>query len=247
MTESAALTRLRATGRIVRIDAPRASDDASGSCVLPSPETLDVVGPISLPVQGAESERVARWYVARPIGPRHGSDEAREEVSVLEFGNPGVGAALPLVRIHSACLTGDVLGSLRCDCGPQLEAAVELIAAAPAGGLLIYMMAHEGRGVGLWAKAAAYALQNEGMDTYAANRALGFDHDERDFAFAAALVRHFLGTRSFELLTNNPLKMQSLRRFGVTAAVRRSLIEGASTHNVCYLRAKRAHGHWLPG
>lgn len=112
---------------------------------------------------------------------------------------------------------------------------------------MVYMTDHEGRGIGLWSKAAAYLLQEEGLDTYAANRALAFEDDQRDFRLAAAVIRHLIGDRPFELLTNNPLKIRSLERFGLTKATRRGLIEGESAHNECYLRAKREHGHILPG
>ena len=151
------------------------------------------------------------------------------------------------MRVHSACLTGDTLGSLRCDCGPQLRGALAQIADASSGSLLIYMTSHEGRGIGLWSKAAAYLLQEEGMDTYEANRALAFEDDQRDFRLAAAIVRHFFGEGAFDLLTNNPLKVKSLERFAVKGFRRRELVEGTSTHNRCYLKAKREHGHLLPG
>ena len=246
MTETSALTRLRRTGRVARIWTPQ-PPDGEQPVVPPRHEMLDLVGPIPFPLRMEETERSFRWYVARPVDARRDGEAPGPEVSVLLSGDLKDGPTRPLVRIHSACFTGDALGSLRCDCGPQLEAAVELIAKAPSGGLLIYMMAHEGRGIGLWAKAAAYVLQDEGMDTYGANRALGYGEDERDFELAAAMVRHFLGMRPFELLTNNPAKVEGLRRFGVTDFVRRSLVEGMSPHNRCYLRAKRAHGHLLPG
>ena len=123
--------------------------------------------------------------------------------SVLVIGEP---TENPLVRVHSNCLTGDVFGSLRCDCGPQLDAAIARINADPAGGYLVYMAGHEGRGIGLWAKAATYLLQDAGEDTYQANRSLGLSDDSRDFTDAAILIKHFVGKEPFRLLTNNPKK-----------------------------------------
>ena len=207
---------------------------------------MDLVGPVTLPLELAGDEHVASWFVGRVVRPER-DDSAVEEVSVLQFGEASGDGARPLVRVHSACLTGDTLGSVRCDCGPQLRGALAQIADASSGSLLIYMTSHEGRGIGLWSKAAAYLLQEEGMDTYEANRALAFEDDQRDFRLAAAIVRHFFGEGAFDLLTNNPLKMKSLERFAVKGFRRRELVEGTSTHNRCYLKAKRDHGHLLPG
>src|SRR6201995_449141 len=120
-------------------------------------------------------------------------------------------AQVPLVRAHSECLTGDVFGSLRCDCGPQLREAVERIAGT--GGYLLYLR-QEGRGIGLYAKLDAYALQDLGLDTYEANRALGHLDDERDYTAAAQMLAA-LGASSVDLLTNNPDKPAQLRSLGV--------------------------------
>ena len=147
------------------------------------------------------------------------------------------GAAVPLVRPHSECLTGDVFGSERCDCGPQLREAVERIAAV--GGYLLYLR-QEGRGIGLYAKLDAYALQDLGMDTYEANRALGHADDERDYTAAAQMLAA-LGVGPVDLLTNNPDKPAQLRSFGVDV---RSVVPTevhASASNVRYLQAKVAH------
>ena len=147
------------------------------------------------------------------------------------------GAPVPLVRPHSECLTGDVFGSERCDCGPQLREAVERIAGA--GGFLLYLR-QEGRGIGLYPKLDAYALQDLGMDTYEANRALGHADDERDYTAAAQMLTA-LGVGAVDLLTNNPDKPVQLRSFGVD--VRAVVPTGvhASAANVRYLQAKIAH------
>ena len=242
----AALGRLRSSRRVQRIPLP----DAIDGTVRPGSvggDTVEIVGPVTLPVLVAGTERVAHWHVGRTTAVPQRGGTVVGEVSVLQFGETAEEGPRPLVRVHSACLTGDALGSLRCDCGPQLEAAVAQIAQASRGSLLVYMTDHEGRGIGLWSKAAAYLLQEEGLDTYAANRVLGFAEDERDFRLAAAVIDHFLGERPFELLTNNPEKVQGLERFGVTGANRLGLVVGASSHNECYLRAKRGHGHLLSG
>ena len=246
MRETTALDRLRSSGRVRRLPLPNAVDEpAQGRS--DGDETFEIVGPVKLPVLVGGRERIARWHVGQTASLQRPGGTAIEEVSVLQFGDAADMESRPLVRIHSACLTGDTLGSLRCDCGPQLQAAIGRIADASGGSFLVYMTGHEGRGIGLWSKAAAYLLQGDGLDTYAANRALDFDDDQRDFRLAAAVVDHFLGDRPFDLLTNNPSKVESLERFGVTGATRLGLVEGASSHNECYLRAKRAHGHFLPG
>jgi GTP cyclohydrolase II len=152
------------------------------------------------------------------------------------------GGPAPLVRPHSECLTGDVFGSERCDCGPQLREAVERIAAE--GGVLLYLR-QEGRGIGLYAKLDAYALQDAGLDTYQANRALGHDDDERDYT-AAAQVLAALGVDRVRLLSNNPDKVAQLERLGV--AVEQQVPTGVhlTAANTRYLAAKRDRtGHLL--
>ncbi len=113
-------------------------------------------------------------------------------------------------------------------------------------GLLVYMAAHEGRGIGSWAKAAAYLLQEEGLDTYEANRALGFKDDHRDFRHAAAVIHHLLGGRPFRLLTNNPDKVEQVRVCGLEGVVRQSHVVGVCSRNEAYLRAKAERGHVIP-
>jgi GTP cyclohydrolase II len=144
------------------------------------------------------------------------------------------GGPPPLVRPHSECLTGDVFGSERCDCGPQLREAAERIAAT--GGFLLYLR-QEGRGIGLYAKLDAYALQDQGLDTYEANVALGRGEDERDYT-AAAQVLHALGASRIALLSNNPDKAAQLERLGVEVVERVPTAVHLSAANTRYLTAK---------
>jgi len=149
-----------------------------------------------------------------------------------------------LVRIHSECFTGDVLGSLRCDCGEQFHQAMQRIAHEGAG-LLIYLR-QEGRGIGLRDKLRAYNLQDEGLDTVDANLALGHQADERDYTAAARILKH-LGVRSLRLLTNNPGKLEALRTLGVDVVERVPLHARPTRENEGYLRTKRTRmHHWLP-
>jgi GTP cyclohydrolase II len=145
---------------------------------------------------------------------------------------------LPLIRPHSECLTGDVFGSQRCDCGPQLREAVERI--AEAGGYLLYLR-QEGRGIGLYAKLEAYALQDEGLDTYEANVALGHGEDERSYLVAAQMLRG-LGVSRVALLSNNPDKARQLRRCGVTVAEQVPTGVHLSDANARYLATKVRRG-----
>jgi GTP cyclohydrolase II len=147
------------------------------------------------------------------------------------------GSAEPLVRPHSECLTGDVFGSQRCDCGPQLREAVERIAAA--GGLLLYLR-QEGRGIGLYNKLDAYALQDAGLDTYEANLALGHREDERDYTAAAQMLAA-LDVDRVRLLTDNPDKSAQLRRLGVTVTEQVPTGDHRGPANAAYLDAKAHH------
>jgi GTP cyclohydrolase II len=147
------------------------------------------------------------------------------------------------VRLHSECLTGDVLGSLKCDCGPQLHEALHQIADAP-WGILLYLR-QEGRGIGLVNKLRAYALQDQGFDTVDANTRLGFAIDARDFSVAARMLR-LLGVGEVRLLTNNPAKVAGLETAGVTVSGRLPLAIAANPHNERYLVTKRDRtGHQL--
>ncbi|WP_406008111.1 GTP cyclohydrolase II [Streptomyces sp. NBC_00637] len=162
----------------------------------------------------------------------HGLSDGQEHVAVV-LGEPAPGAT-PLVRLHSECLTGDVFGSARCDCGPQLREAVERIAGT--GGVLLYLR-QEGRGIGLYNKLDAYALQDQGLDTYEANAALGLPEDDRDYTAAAQMLRA-LGVTSLDLLSNNPDKADQLRGLGIDVQNRVPTGVFTTPHNVRYLRAK---------
>ena len=144
------------------------------------------------------------------------------------------GDTAPLVRPHSECLTGDVFGSQRCDCGPQLREAVEKIAGV--GGFLLYLR-QEGRGIGLYAKLDAYALQDAGLDTYEANLALGYGEDERDYTVAAQMLTA-LGSTRMALLSNNPDKASQLERLGMTITERVPTGVHLSSANAGYLATK---------
>jgi GTP cyclohydrolase II len=161
--------------------------------------------------------------------------DSREHLA-LTCGSP---TAVPLVRPHSECLTGDVFGSQRCDCGPQLREAVERITVA--GGYLLYLR-QEGRGIGLYDKLDAYALQDTGLDTYEANIALGHAPDERDYTVAAQMLRA-LSVSTLALLSNNPDKAAQLERLGVTVAARVPTGVHLSEANAGYLSAKARNGH----
>ena len=152
------------------------------------------------------------------------------------------GGEAPLVRPHSECMTGDVFGSQRCDCGPQLREAVERI--ADAGGFLLYLR-QEGRGIGLYAKLDAYALQDSGLDTYEANLALGRGEDERDYEAAAQMLLT-LGAERIRLLSNNPDKAAQLRERGIAVDEQVATGVHVSDANIRYLATKRDHtGHTL--
>ena len=141
---------------------------------------------------------------------------------------------VPLVRLHSECLTGDVFHSARCDCGQQLEEAVDTM--AKEGGIVLYLR-QEGRGIGLYNKLDAYRLQDTGMNTFEANQALGFDDDLRDFGIAAQMLKA-LGVAEIDLLTNNPNKITTIEAEGITVRKQRTTGVFYNRHNGHYLRAK---------
>ncbi|MBN8531363.1 MAG: GTP cyclohydrolase II [Alphaproteobacteria bacterium] len=185
-------------------------------------EELDMVGEAALPLEGAPASRV-RVYRER---------YAPEEHLALLIGTPG---EVPLTRVHSSCLTGDVLGSLRCDCGSQLGRAIRQMVEA-GGGVLLYV-SQEGRGIGIANKIRAYALQDEGKDTVEANLHLGFEVDERDYSVASAMLSQ-LGISRVRLLSNNPAKQAALEALGVTVVERVKLPGTVTEFNAGYLKAK---------
>jgi GTP cyclohydrolase II len=146
------------------------------------------------------------------------------------------------VRLHSECLTGDVFGSARCDCGPQLRQAIESM--VEVGGIILYLR-QEGRGIGLYNKLDAYSLQDCGLDTFAANRELSFRDDHRDYRVAAAML-DALNVRCIRLVTNNPAKASQLARYGVSVTELITTSAHVTEHNLAYLSAKRDHaGHYI--
>nr|WP_082945059.1 bifunctional 3,4-dihydroxy-2-butanone-4-phosphate synthase/GTP cyclohydrolase II [Mycobacterium sp. 852013-50091_SCH5140682] len=162
----------------------------------------------------------------------------------LRFGDADVSRPV-IVRVHSECLTGDVLGSLRCDCGRQLSAAIEMIA-AEGNGILVYLRGHEGRGIGIGHKLRAYELQQRlGVDTVDANLMLGLPVDQRDYTTGAAILAD-LGVRQMRLITNNPEKYKGLSQYGLDIVERISIPPEPTMHNIAYLTAKRNRmGHHI--
>lgn len=169
-------------------------------------------------------------------------NDSAEHVALV-YGDLGDGHDV-LVRVHSECLTGDVFGSLRCDCGPQLHAALDRVA-QEGRGVVLYVRGHEGRGIGLVHKLRAYQLQDQGRDTVDANLDLGLPADARDYGTGAQIL-YDLGVRSMRLLTNNPAKRAGLEGYGLTITGREGLPVRATPENVRYLRTKRDRmGHLL--
>ncbi|NBO46593.1 MAG: bifunctional 3,4-dihydroxy-2-butanone-4-phosphate synthase/GTP cyclohydrolase II [Actinobacteria bacterium] len=167
----------------------------------------------------------------------------REHVALV-VGDIGDGQNV-LVRVHSECLTGDVFGSLRCDCGPQLQLALSKVS-DEGRGIVLYLRGHEGRGIGLLHKLQAYELQQQGLDTVDANLQLGLPADARDYGIGAQILAD-LGVKSMRLLTNNPGKRVALEAYGLSIASREPLVTEPGEHNQAYLATKRARlGHDLP-
>ncbi|MCD2323547.1 GTP cyclohydrolase II [Sphingomonas sp. IC-56] len=194
-------------------------------------DRLRIVGRARLPVEGAEDTEIVAFR----------TDEMPGEHVALVIGQPD--GSPPLVRLHSECLTGDVLGSLKCDCGPQLRAAIAAIEAS-GWGILLYLR-QEGRGIGLINKLRAYALQDQGFDTVDANTRLGFAVDARNFAIAGRMLV-LMGQPVVRLLTNNPDKVAALEASGVTVRERVAHKLPPNPHNERYLATKRDRtGHQL--
>jgi GTP cyclohydrolase II len=199
--------------------------------VLNPQPSLDIVARAKLPLDEMPPTQIVAFRA---------SDDGREHVALLVG---AFGGKPPLVRLHSECLTGDVFGSLKCDCGPQLREALHIIG-KEGGGVLLYLR-QEGRGIGLANKLRAYSLQDRGLDTVDANRRLGFADDERDYGDAAAMLRA-LGIDRVRLLTNNPQKVQGLDAAGIEVTERVAHQMPANPHNADYLATKRRKsGHLL--
>ncbi|MDB6182870.1 GTP cyclohydrolase II [Paracoccus fistulariae] len=200
--------------------------------LLASETAMHPVVAARLPLGAAERTRL---HIFRP-------DDGGTEHYAIEIGDPPRDAPV-LARLHSACFTGDVLGSLKCDCGPQLHGALTAMG-KNGSGVLLYLN-QEGRGIGLANKMRAYDLQNQGFDTVEANHRLGFEDDERDFRVGAALLRR-LGFTSTRLMTNNPRKVAMLESHGITVAERVPLIAARNRFNTDYLDTKSSKsGHLL--
>ena len=195
-----------------------------------APLSFKIAARARLPLEGAEETRVLAF---RP------TNGAREHLALI-VGEPEPPGPV-LVRLHSECLTGDLLGSLKCDCGDQLRGAISAIGKA-GHGILLYL-AQEGRGIGLINKLKAYELQDQGFDTIDANQRLGFEADEREFAMAAEMLK-YLGFSSVRLLTNNPDKVGALARHGISVVERVAHTFPTNPHNEVYLATKKAKaGH----
>jgi 3,4-dihydroxy 2-butanone 4-phosphate synthase/GTP cyclohydrolase II len=206
--------------------------DTDVPLAVPIPETSRVIFEVETSIPTTHGEFRFRAYRDRMTGADH--------LAIIS-GDPKNGA---LVRVHSECLTGEVFGSLKCECGPQLDSALELI--QNQGGVVIYMRGHEGRGIGLINKLKAYRLQEEGLDTLEANIALGFPADGRDYGAAVAILED-LGISEVRAITNNPEKLRQLRERGITVVEQVPLVVGVGSFNERYLEAKRDRmGHILP-
>ena len=179
--------------------------------------------------QGQEVMLEARAY--------QGCEEATQGMALIHRGVGGAASEIATVRVHSGCVTGDIFHSLRCDCRAQLEAALERITKTP-NGVLIYLPYHEGRGIGLFKKIRAYALQDQGLDTVDANLEQGAPIDARDYEFAAQILAD-LGFDKIRLMTNNPAKVDALKEHGIEVVEQISLIISPSPHNKHYLETKR--------
>ncbi len=196
----------------------------------------------SLVVRVAETRLPTRYGEFRAVGYRSTIDPA-EHVALVK--GDVTGGTNVLVRVHSECLTGDVLGSLRCDCGPQLDSALRTVS-DEGRGVVLYMRGHEGRGIGLLHKLAAYQLQDGGHDTVDANLALGLPADARDYGLGAQILVD-LGVRTMRLLTNNPAKRAGLEGYGLAIVGRVPLEMHPTPENLRYLQTKRDRmGHQLP-
>jgi GTP cyclohydrolase II len=194
---------------------------------------LDMAQPVK---KIAEADFPTRWGQFRIMGFEGASTDAKPPETAVALVMGELSSAPPLVRIHSQCLTGDVFGSLRCDCRQQLELALSMIASAGSG-VLVYEQ-QEGRGIGLMAKLQAYELQDRGLDTVEANERLGFKADHREFALPAVVLRA-LGISAVRLLSNNPDKVAALEKAGIRVVERVPCEVESHVHSEQYLKTKK--------
>ena len=193
---------------------------------------LRLIGRAPVPLEGAQT---SEFVVFR------GGEGMRDQVAVI-VGKPDLSQPVT-IRLHSACLTGDLFGSLKCDCGDQLRDTARFMAENE-GGIILYLD-QEGRGNGLSNKIRAYQLQAQGFDTYDADEVLGFDHDQRGFAFAADMLKQ-LGVNQVRIMTNNPLKIAALEEAGLKVVSNQRIMGRLNAHNVRYLATKRDRaGHMI--
>ncbi|SPF77666.1 GTP cyclohydrolase II [Pseudoprimorskyibacter insulae] len=207
-------------------------DAACAKALIEAPTALSEIVSARVPITAAEATRL---HIFRP-------EDGAEEHYAIEIGKPDRSKPV-LARLHSACFTGDLMGSLKCDCGPQLNAALAQMGEEGAG-VLLYLN-QEGRGIGLANKMRAYSLQDQGFDTVDANHRLGFEDDERDFRLGSDILRK-MGFSSVRLLTNNPAKIAMMEKCGIMVTERVPLKVGLNAHNARYLATKAAKsGHML--
>lgn len=213
------------------LDLVRRDKDHECDGVGPNRVCVRIAGVAELPSRFGTFKIVAFWN----------NRDAKEHVAIIH--GDVLGASDVPTRLHSECLTGDVIGSLRCDCRDQLEAALRKIGSMDRG--IVLYLRQEGRGIGLINKIRAYALQDNGLDTVEANLALGFRDDERDYSVAAHML-HSLTVRSIRLMTNNPNKIKQLETHGVKVSGRIPHVLPPNAHNRFYLETKaNRSGHWI--
>jgi GTP cyclohydrolase II len=230
----AALTLARLAGLLPALwlveDEPTVAIETSEIIAAAAAQSATIVARAKLPIDDLPASQMVAFR-----DPASGEEHVALVVGAF-------GGQPPLVRLHSECLTGDVFGSLKCDCGPQLKEALRILGAS-GGGVLLYLR-QEGRGIGLANKLRAYALQDRGLDTVDANRRLGFADDERGYGMAAAMLRA-LGIDSVRLLTNNPAKVAGLEREGIQVVERVAHHMPTNPHNADYIATKKKRsGHF---
>ncbi len=203
------------------------------SNIAAAPSAVDAGYQVSetvLPVNVFGSEHVFRAYAFQ-------GEHEEEQLLVLVHRRENAGNVVPIVRLHSGCVTGDIFQSMRCDCYQQLQACLKIVIGSPFGAI-VYLPYHEGRGIGLFKKIQAYALQDDGADTVDANTAIGAPVDARDYGLAAKALTH-LGLTHVRLLCNNPAKIDALTTLGIRVVDRITLASRPNRHNERYLMTKR--------